>query len=197
MSDMRGERYEVEEYLKLHCIQECLDEVINDLVDRRPLNPYVAITKLMETKTLSEISDVQICSAITGRGGCGVLATVLTNIGSFSATVAYPYDSVDCDSMSDYSAVQENLRDSLNQLDPRKISNIDKVLEGLDDLDECVAMAVSMACCRAGARHSGQPLYRFVNDALDGIDKNTGCNAMRIPLPVVAILSRARTDDCE
>jgi enolase len=195
MSDMRGERHEVEEYLKLHCIQECLDEVINDLVDRRPSNPFIAITKMMETKTLSEISDVQICSAITGKGGCGVLATVVTNIGSFSATVAYPYDSIDCDSLSDYSAVQENLRDSLNQVDPRELSNFDRVLDSLEDLDECVAMAVSMACCRAGARHNGQSLYRYINDALRGEDRNSVGNTLKIPLPVVAILSRARVDD--
>ena len=195
MSDMRGERHDVEEYLKLHCIQECLDEVINDLVDRRPLNPFIAITKMMETKTLSEISDVQICSAITGKGGCGVLATVVTNIGSFSATVAYPYDSIDCDSLSDYSAIQENLRESLNQIDPRELSNFDGILDSLEDLDECVSMAVSMACCRAGARHNGQPLYRYINDALRGDNKNIVGNIVRIPLPVVAILSRARVDD--
>lgn len=90
-----SERQKIEEYLKTHCIQECLDEVINDLIESRPFNPYVAITKMMETKTLAEITDVNLCSIIVGGGNSGVLITVQTNIGSFSATVANPYSSYD------------------------------------------------------------------------------------------------------
>jgi hypothetical protein len=95
MAAVQSERQIIEDYLKTHCIQECLDEVINDLIASRPLNPYVAITKMMETKTLAEIVDVNLCSTIVGGGNSGVLATVFTNIGSFTATVAYPYSHYD------------------------------------------------------------------------------------------------------
>lgn len=95
MARVQSERQIIEEYLRTHCIQECLDEVINDLIVSRPLNPYVAITKMMETKTLAEIIDVNLCSVIVGGGNSGVLATVYTNIGAFSAIVAYPYSHYD------------------------------------------------------------------------------------------------------
>ena len=52
-----SERSIIENYLKEFAIQECLDEVVNELVEQRPKNPYMHISKFMETKTLGEILD--------------------------------------------------------------------------------------------------------------------------------------------
>lgn len=196
MARKGSERQAVEEYLRLHSIQECLDDVINDLVVKRPLNPFTAITKMMEMKALSKITDVQVHTSMGGRGSNSILATIVTNIGSFSASVAYPYDAIEIESPSDLTNVRDKLKISLCLMDPTEVSNIDKILNNHKDLDNTVAMAVSMACCRAGARHKGLPLYQFLNEELG--KGNAGDSAsvpMRIPIPVVAVLSRARIDD--
>ena len=198
MAGQQSERQIVEEYLKHHCIQDCLDEVINELVESRPSNPYVAITRMMETKTLAEISEILLSSTIVGRGSSGIQATIITNIGSFSATVAYPYSTCSqYDLSTDYTSIQETLKENLCKLDPRDISEIDRALESVTDLESTVSLAVSMACCRAGARHKGMSLYRFLNAALgDGI-KMGGPVPLKIPLPVVAMISRAKLEEGE
>lgn len=79
-----NDRQVVEEYLKLYCIEEILDETLNDIVERRPTNPYVEIAKLIEAKTMPEIIEVLIKPVLTTSGVCGVEAVVNTNLGSFS-----------------------------------------------------------------------------------------------------------------
>lgn len=44
-------------------------------------------------------------------------------------------------------------------------------------------MAVSIACARAGARHKGVPLFRYISDIAQ--------TEPQIPLPVPAVLSRS------
>lgn len=196
MARKASERHAVEEYLRLHSIQECLDEVINDLVVKRPVNPFIAITKMMEMKAVSKITDVQVQTSMGGRGSSSILASVMTDIGSFSANVAYPYNIMEIESPSDLTNVRDKLKSSLCLMDPTEMSNIDKILNNLKDVDDTVAMAVSMACCRAGARHKGLRLYQFLHEELGR--ESTGDSSsvpMRIPIPVVAVLSRARTDD--
>jgi hypothetical protein len=83
-----NDRQVVEEYLKLYCIEEILDETINDIVERRPTNPYVEIAKLIEAKTMPEIIEVLIRPVLAASGVCGVEATVNTNLGTFSGEVS-------------------------------------------------------------------------------------------------------------
>ena len=64
-----------------------------------------------------------------------------------------------------------------------EIKKIDEYLESLDDLEESVSLAVSIACCRAGAHHKGVSLYRFLADSTES---NAG-----LPMPVVTVFSRA------
>lgn len=206
MAERPTERQRVEEYLKVHCIQECLDEVINDLIESRPSNPYIAITKMMETKTLGEITDIQINSTITGRGSSGIKATVHTNIGSFSAIAAYPYSSDAPYGLTrDFTVIEDILKDALCSLDPRNMSDIDGKLDMISTLGSTISIAVSMACCRAGARHKGLPLYRYLNSVgqrdkncdskLGGLESQLGLAALRIPLPVVAMISRSKIEE--
>ena len=83
----QNDRQMVEEYLKLYCIEEILDETLNDIVERRPTNPYVEIAKLIEAKTMPEIIEVLIKPVLSASGACGVEAIVNTNLGKFSGNI--------------------------------------------------------------------------------------------------------------
>ena len=77
------DRQLIEDYLQEHAIEQTLDEVINNVIERRPVNPYVELSKLLETKTKPEILEVNISSILAGCSSFGVRATLLTNVGSF------------------------------------------------------------------------------------------------------------------
>ena len=83
---MESERAKIEGYLKEYSIADCLDEVVNELVEQRPANPYMHISKFMETKTFGEIMDLRLKTILTTRGLVGVKATVTTNLMDFEAS---------------------------------------------------------------------------------------------------------------
>ena len=179
------ERAAIESYLKSFALEEILDEAINDVVERRPANPYGAIASFLESKTVPEILDVKIACCLVGRNMCGVDVTVVTNISSFSASASeMTYESnTDGEMIREYAVLQEKARDSLKGLDPRNIVAMDEAIALVPGMEKSVALALSMACCRAGARHKGMPLYRFLAD-LAGTSPG-------IPMPVVSVLTRS------
>jgi hypothetical protein len=85
MEDDKNEkdRQMIEDYLHEHAIESTLDEVINNVIERRPVNPYVELSKLLETKTQPEIIEVNLSSILVGCSSFGVRATILTNVGTF------------------------------------------------------------------------------------------------------------------
>lgn len=170
-----GERQKIEEYLKLYCIEEILDETINDIIERRPANPYVEIAQLIEAKTMPEIIEVTIMPIIVGSGRCGVQAKVQTNLGSFTGSCGYPFDSTEL--FRDYTVASTKIGDALQNIDPRDVSKVDDILTKLPDIDTAVISAVSKACARAGARHRGQPLYKYLAEQAK--------SDIRLPLPVL------------
>lgn len=187
---MSGPKATIEAYLKSFALEECLDEAINEVVERRPANPFMAIAKFMESKTLAEVLDVKISCCIAGRGLMGVEVSVVTNISSFTArtcdstyAAAYHPDSGDADLIKEYAVLQEKARDCLRGMDPRNIVAMDEAIAGVPGMATSVALALSMACCRAGARHKGQELYKFLAE-LAGTSPG-------IPVPVVSVLARA------
>ena len=179
------ERAQIESYLQSFALEECLDEAINEVVERRPANPYMAIATFMESKTIAEVLDVRIACCLVGRSLCGVEVSVVTNISSFSAIandMTYA-SNTEGDMIREYAVLQEKARDSLKGLDPRNIVAVDETIAQIPGMEKSVALALSMACCRAGARHKGLPLYRFLAD-LAGTSPG-------IPVPVVSVLTRA------
>ena len=146
------------------------DEAINQVVDKRPSNPYMHISQFMETKTYPEILDLKLTMCIAGRGLAGVEATLMTNIATFTAS--YPlaaYTAMgefsDGDMLLDFSVLQSKGREALKGQDPTKTEEIDELISAIPNITPAVAMAMSMACCRAGARHSGnKPLYSFLSE---------------------------------
>lgn len=185
VSKSMTERSQIESYIKSFALEECLDEALNKVVEKRPGNPYMAIASFLESKTIAEILDVKIACCIVGRGLMGVEARIITNVSSFAANISdMTYaTNTDGDLIKEYAVLQEKAKECLKGMDPRDIVNVDEVIASIPGMDSCVALAISMACCRAGARHKGQELYRFLAE-LAGTSPS-------IPVPVVSVLARA------
>jgi enolase len=184
-----SERTRIESYLKQYCLEDCLDEAINQVVDKMPSNPYMQISRFMETKTYPEILDLKLTMCFAGRGLAGVEVALTTNIATFTAS--FPVASYtpmgefsDGDMLLDFSVLQSKGKEALKGKDPTQTEEIDELIAGIPNITAPVAMAMSMACCRAGARHSGnKPLYTFLSEKI-------GTTA-RMPVPVCTVLTRA------
>jgi len=193
--EQKSEKQIVEEYLKTFALEECLDEIINDVIERRPENPYAAIAQAMGTKTMPEIIDVFLTSFISANGQSGVEARVVTNLDTFSGLTGAPSSSFPPteETLRDYSTMAVHVKDLLKSQDPRNLDKVDPMLEMLSEVgvSSHVIMAVSMACCRAGARHKALPLYKYLAESFGTQAK------MIIPTPVVTVLTRAATNSSE
>lgn len=82
MEGMESDQKIIEKYLKDHCVEEALDEVLNYVVTERPANPFTAIAKAIELKTFPEILDVRFF-AMYFQDRNAVKAVLETNIGQF------------------------------------------------------------------------------------------------------------------
>jgi hypothetical protein len=78
------DRQEVESYIRLYCLEEILDEVMNHLILTLPQEPFLEISNFIQRKTLPEIFKVTISSIIVGCGNLGLCVEVMSNIGSFA-----------------------------------------------------------------------------------------------------------------
>lgn len=95
MEDDKNEkdRQLIEAYLQEHAIEQTLDEVINNIIEHRPANPYVELSKLLENKTTPEILEVKLSTILVGCSSFGIRATILTNIGNFYGIPCHHYSS--------------------------------------------------------------------------------------------------------
>lgn len=178
-----SERAHIENYLKLYCLEECLDESLNEIVEKRPANPYMMIANFMETKTLPEILDVRLVSVLVGRGLVGVQANVTTNITTFSAVAQFPYSyALESDMLREFAVLQDRAQQALKGQDPRNVPQIDELISVITGIEAPVGLALSMACCRAGARHKAIPLFKFISE----LAGSSPC----MPMPVVTVLTR-------
>ena len=178
-----SERKKIEDYLKLYCIEDLMDETLNQLLETRPSNPYVFLGNLIQAKTMPEIIDLKIRAICTSNARGGVKASVITNLGTFEAYVGEVPGLSEGDILRNYFSMEDRISSNLKSMNPCEIKKIDEYLESLGDLEESVSLAVSIACCRAGAHHKGVPLYRFLADSTES---NAG-----LPMPVVTVFSRA------
>ena len=177
------ERILVEQYLKSFCIEEIMDEVLNQVVMERPKNPYLAIGALMEAKSMPEIMDISLSSVVVGGLRCGVQANVLTNIGSFAGTASYSTPSTQV--FRNYSTIIDKLKNILLNLDPTNVSAFDEQVAKISDIDQAESLALSIACCRAAARHKVVQPYDIVCSMMGHTEE-----LMSIPVPVVPVVSR-------
>ena len=180
-----SERKKIENYVKQHCLQEFLDEAINKVVEDRPGNPYLHLAQFMETKTLPEIMDLKLNCCIISRGLVGVQAILTTNFSTFESSfpISNYNDSTEGDMLIDFAVIQSKTKEALRGTDPTKTEEIDDLILGVKGMSSPIAMAVSIACARAGARHSGKPLHIFLSEQIG--------STCRLPVPVVSLLTRA------
>lgn len=190
-NEQSSERVEIEEYLKEYCIEECLDEVLNKVIAERPKNPYISISKAIESKTLPEIIEIKLSLVIVGGQRYGVQAKVLTNISSFYGTAAYRKDlPVDLDFPKEFTGLEESIKGILSTLDLVKLNKIDEAIALIPNIDQAETLAISIACAKAAARHKGIATHQFISETigLRPVD-------VYIPCPVFSILSRIVSDN--
>jgi hypothetical protein len=154
----------------------------------------VAVSQLLEAKTLPEIIDIEFRSVAVGQGEWAVQALLSTNIATFSGIACYTSaDGVDAEAdpagmgmdmePRDYSELRDKVCSVLMDLDPSDQAQIDSAVANLS-LDPAESLAISIAACRATARHSGRRLHEQVG-FLAGLSEADA----RIPVPVVSVLS--------
>lgn len=78
------DRQIVEDYVKLYCLEEILDEIMNLIIYELPIHPYKEISQFLLKNTLPEIFKVSISTRIIGSGYFGIYVEVICNYGAFS-----------------------------------------------------------------------------------------------------------------
>lgn len=186
MADDDNEKQEITNYLKLYALEESLDEIINAVVVEKPNNPYVRIGQLFEIKTMPEIINIELRPTIV-KGLMGVEAIMITNITSFNGITTYKKEISEeyLINPPDYSIIQEKILDAVIDITPDDLSKFDECISNLSGIDPAVSLALSIACCKAAARHKALPIHKYIA-GLTGqrIDE------LAIPVPVFSVLSR-------
>lgn len=181
-----NERTQIENYMKLYCLEELLDETVNTILEKRPDNPYVELARLIESKSMAEILDVNIASSFGEKGRCSVTCMVTTNAGRFVGTFGMPLTKAreDGSILQDFSIMNGKINDQLKGLDPRNLREVDDKLSGIANLPASLHLATSIACCRAGAKHKGVELYQFLAEYSE-------TDALRLPMPMASTAVRS------
>jgi hypothetical protein len=78
------DRQIVEDYVRLYCLEEILDEIMNLIMSNRPLNPFNEISRFFLRNTLPEIFKIKISTCVVGYGYFGIYVEVTSNYGSFT-----------------------------------------------------------------------------------------------------------------
>ena len=183
-----SERAQLENYLSHYCLQECLDEALNEVLEKKPVNPYAALANFFEVKTMAEVMDVKLRCILIGRGGVGVEATVYTNSAPYvgRCPISRYGAATGGDALLDFSMVQGKAKEALRGMNPMDALAIDAAVLAVEKITPPVALAISMACCRAGAGHSQKTLYKYLADTA----KLAECQP-RLPAPCVTVLARS------
>lgn len=184
--DNLNERKDIEDYMKLYCIEEYLDEALNTVVTERPKNPYVLLSQCLESKTLPEIIDVAVNPVLVNQQMIGVKVTLITNISNFCGIASYPCRPDDFQTgLKDYSSITRAIKDVLTNVDFTKLAKVDELLLTVPSIEPAESLAASIACCKAAARHKGVKLHNFIAD-LTGVRPNQ----VTLPVPVISVLAR-------
>ena len=177
--------FATERYLQNYCLQEYFDEALNEVLGTRPPNPYAQLCNFFELKTLPEILDLKLRCIMLGRGGVGIEAVVITNRAPFVGL--YPLSRYDKPStgeaLLDFSMLQKNTSETIRGMSPFDPRAVDGAVKAVKDMTPPIALAISMAVCRAGATHAQKPLYKFLAEKAK--------SAARLPVPCVTVLCRS------
>lgn len=203
---MQSEKSKIENYIKLHAIESCLDVVINDVIEKRPANPFKAMAVLLETKSLSEILDIKLSYSICENGNIGVNCTIATNLGSYTSTIGIPYAlqqqilSSDSSSILNMEAEEDKVNHLLKGQDPRNLKGIEAVIlesyttsdtatsKDKNSIVKLLKLVITMSCFRAAAGHNCEPLYKYIASYYETNSTiSPSSDILKIPLPSVSI----------
>jgi len=184
-----SERMEVEEYLKQHSLENVMNEIVNFIVRERPEDPFTVLAdELRATSEFSrQILGVRARELIGTDGNPVLEAEIETGKGIYKAQVASgPFDEDEerfegKGMLKAVEAVHNVLAEKLVGKDPTLQTEIDSLLVE-EKVRGNAVLAVSLACCRAGAAHADLG----VADHLSAIaNQQDTC----LPLPQFTILN--------
>ena len=185
-----GEREEIEQYMATHGLEPQLNAVVNETVKARPEDPFAAMASLLLAKSekAEVVLDLVAREVLSAQAYPALEVTVMTIQGSFTAMTAIgPYDG---DARYDGRGMRKSV-DSVHHLIRDKLvgrelaqRDIDAFLLAEANVPENAVLAVSMACCRAGAKHKDMELYAFIASIANIPDP---C----IPMPVFSVINGA------
>ncbi len=197
-----------EAYLAEHNLEAVLNAVINQCVKDRPADPFVSMATLLKEHSSAKIGVLSVLAreVLDATGVPTVEVTVTTQQGEFTASCpgAAAADAAavaavylrDGDAQRYAGAGVRNAVKNVNELVapvlmgmvPQDQGRIDAALVDLDGtgsmgkLGANAALAVSMACARAGAMEKGVGLYRHLADLAEMQD-------VCLPVPAFSLLS--------
>jgi len=89
---------------------------------------------------------------------------------------------------SAYNSIEFKVKQILLGIDPSDLLNVDSSVAAIDPpLKRPIAMAISIACCKAAALHNNKSIYEYISSNLMERKAN---EPIQIPVPTVSILSR-------
>ena len=150
-----NERQIIETYMQEHGLEKTLNDVVNEVVKTRPLDPYVRLGQslLRSSETANAITGVDAREILDGQGRPALEVEVSTQQGGFTAsTTIGPYDE-DEDRYGGRGlkkaadSVKAVLGEKLLNVDVTSQESIDATLSGEDAAPANAVLACSMACC--------------------------------------------------
>jgi len=151
---------------------------------------------------MSKIKSIKGREVLNSKGMWTVEAEVESEQGIFSAQVPSgtsrgKYEAVEIEAKKAVENIEKIIMPKLVGLEVTGQKKIDEILIKLDGtenkskLSGNAILAVSMACCRAGAAASDLPLYSYISlfvPAIAGTKKNIRVRSMQFPIPCFNIL---------
>ena len=182
---IENDRKQISDYMKMHHLEEVMNDVLNELVKDRPEDPFLDLAAMVESKShLSGLITAVRGKEIIGPNGLPALeAEVETIRGVFKAVVTGmgPYDGDESrfagkGLTQSATLIGSLLCDRLVGKRPASQDGVDNALSADPSFPANAVLALSIAACKAGADANGLPLFRHVA-ALAGVADP------RIPLP--------------
>ena len=188
---LENERQIIETYMQEHGLETTLNDAVNTIVKTRPSDPYVKLGQslLRSSETANAITGVTAREVLGGDGRPALEVEVTTQHGKFAAaTAGGPWDE-DGDRFGGKGlkkaadSVKAVLADKLLTLDVTNQEAVDAALAAEGDAAPANAvLALSIACCKAAAKHGGLELH-------DHLAQLAGTGGGVLPMPVVTVVN--------
>lgn len=179
------EKKHVEEYVHKYKLESTLINALNRVVRERPENPYNELSNILK---LEGSGEHKICNVnahpVYDMNGCIVpKVCVGTDRGVFSSTLSNNDGHADT-SIDEFPRTMQKLLKHKNPIEQKSIDDIIKSKKSVVGANG--VMALSMAVCKAGAKHDDADISEHIRNVLD-IENET----RQLPEPVFQLLDGA------